>query len=297
MASLQVTKLAEQVIGAMKPAAPGADPVLQQRTAVVLRHLLAAVEEVGLTEEELGRFCGFLDRVAGSGEWRFLTHVFGVDVLVTEMAHGGTETATADNVEGPLYRAGSPQVSTPATLMRADEPGDRLFLSGRVFDRATGHPVAGAVIDVWQSNAAGAYAEDDPTQPEWNFRRCVIADGEGRYEIETVVPGCYQIGDLSGMACGDMMRRLGRHGMRPGHVHFKLSGAGVKPMTSMLYFDGDPWLDDDSIFSVREDVTVEPVRHDDPADIRARGLNAPFMTATFDFQLEPVGADTPAVAA
>lgn len=289
MSGSRVQRLADQVIAAMKPDAAGADPVLQRRLASVLRHLLAAIEEIRLTEQELTAFCGFLDRVAATKEWRFLTHVFGVDVLVTEMAHGGGDEPTADNVEGPLYRPGAPKVESPARLMRVEEPGERLVLKGQVLDQS-GRGVANAEVDVWQSNASGAYAEDDPEQPDWNFRRRVIADAEGRYEIETVVPGCYEIGDLSGMACGDMMRRLGRHGMRPGHIHFKLSGIGVKPMTSMLYFKGDPWLDDDSIFSVREDVTIEPVHHDDAAEIAARGFDGPFLTGGFDFRVEREGA-------
>ncbi len=283
----QLNVLTEQVVAAMKPDAPGADPELQARIAVVLRHLLQAVAEIRLTEGELAALCSFLDRVAATGEWRFLTHVFGLDTLVTDMAHGGTARHTADNVEGPLYRPGAPEAASPARLMRAEEPGERLFLSGRVVEAVTGRPVPHALLDVWQSNAAGAYAEDDAEQPAWNFRRRVTADASGCYEVETVVPGCYEIGDLSGMACGEMMRRLGRHGMRPGHIHFKLSAPGTQPMTAMLYFNGDPWLDDDSIFSVRNDIVLSPARHADAASITARGTAGPFQTASFDFVLEP----------
>ncbi len=287
MPSERVKTLVSQVVGAMKPEAPGADPALQARMAVVLRHLLEAVEDVRLTESELGALCGFLDRVAATREWRFLTHVFGLDTLVTETTHGGDERRTVDNVEGPLYQSGAPVVQSPGLLMRPDEAGERLFLSGRVTEAGTGRTLPHAELDVWQANAVGAYAEDDPSQPEWNFRRRVIADASGRYEIETVVPGCYEIGDLSGMACGDMMRRLGRHGMRPGHIHLKLSAPGAQPMTTLLYFRGDPWIDDDSIFSVRDDVTLTLTRQDDPAEMAKRGVAAPFHTGTFDFALEP----------
>ena len=167
--------------------------------------------------------------------------------------------------------------------------GERLFLSGRVIEAGTSRPLPHAELDVWQANAAGAYAEDDPSQPEWNFRRRVTADAYGHYEIQTVVPGYYEIGDLSGMACGDMMRRLGRHGMRPGHVHLKLSAPGMQKMTTLLYFRGDPWIDDDSIFSVRDDVTLTLTQHDDPAEMAARGVAKPFHTGKFDFALEPAG--------
>ncbi len=293
MPGSRVASLIQQVVGAMRPQAPGADPALQARMAIVLRHLLEAVEETKLTEAELAGLCAFFDTVAATKEWRFLTHVFGLDTLVTETTHGGEGRATVDNVEGPLFRAGAPEVDTPALMMRPDEPGERLFLSGRVVEARSGQPLPHAVLDVWQSNAAGAYAEDDPGQPEWNFRRRVRADAAGRYEVETVVPGCYEIGDLSGMACGRLMQRLGRHGMRPGHVHVKLSAPGAQPMTTLLYFRGDPWIDDDSIFSVREDVTLTLTRHDDAGEMAARGVAAPFHTGHFDFALEP--ASTQAV--
>ncbi len=286
MPSQSVATLISQVTHAMKPGVPGADPALQARLAVVLRHLLEALDEIQLTEAELTALCGFLDRVASTGEWRFLTHVFGLDTLVTEIAHGGDERRTVDNVEGPLYRAGAPIVRSPISIMRPNEAGERLYLSGQVLEAETERPVPHAELDVWQANGVGAYAEDDPSQPDWNFRRRVIADAAGRYEIETVVPGCYEIGDLSGMACGDMMRRLGRHGMRPGHIHLKLSAPGMRPMTTMLYFRGDPWIDDDSIFSVREDVTLTLTRHDDPAELSARALTQPFHTGVFDFALD-----------
>lgn len=289
MPSERVSGLIHQVIGAMRPGAPNADPALQARIAIVIRHVLEAVEEARLTEAELTAVCAFLDKVAQTKEWRFLTHVFGLDTLVTETTHGGDERRTVDNVEGPLFRADAPEVASPALMMRPDEPGERLFLSGRVLNAATGQPLPDAVLDVWQSNAAGAYAEDDPGQPEWNFRRRVRADAAGRYEIETVVPGCYEIGDLSGMACGQLMQRLGRHGMRPGHVHVKLAAPGAQPMTTLLYFRGDPWIDDDSIFSVRDDVTLTLQQHDDPAEMAARGVKAPFHTGQFDFALEPAG--------
>ena len=287
MSSERVINLVGQVTAAMRPTAVGADPALQARMAIVIRHVLEAVEETRLTEAELTNLCAFFDTVAQTREWRFLTHVFGLDTLVTEVTHGGDDRRTVDNVEGPLFRLGAPECPSPALMMQADEQGERLFLSGRVVEAGTGQPIPHAMMDIWQANAVGAYAEDDPSQPDWNFRRRVRADATGRYEIETVVPGCYEIGDLSGMACGQLMLQLGRHGMRPGHIHVKLSAPGSQPLTTLLYFRGDPWIHDDSIFSVRDDVTLTLAQHTDPAEIAARGLQAPFHTGTFDFALEP----------
>lgn len=290
MVGPRTADLIDQVVGAMKADGPGSDPALQQRMAIVLRHLIAAVDEAKLTENELGKVCDFFDRISANGEWRFLTHVFGLDTLVVETSHGGDERRTVDNVEGPLYRPDAPQVDTPALMMEASDPSERLFLSGRVTDIETGQPIAHTVLEFWQSNAAGTYVEDDPSQPDWNFRRRVRADAAGRYEIETVVPGCYEIGDASGMASGRLMTKLGRHRMRPGHIHVKVDAPAAEPMTTLLYFVGDPWIDDDSIFSVRDDVTLTLDRHDDPKELAARGVDRAFTTGSFDFAVERTSA-------
>lgn len=55
----------------------------------------------------------------------------------------------------------------------------------------------------------------------------------------------------------------------------------------MLYLDGDPWLDDDTIFSVKPGLIVALGRHERPEELRARGVDRPFATASYDFTLEP----------
>jgi hypothetical protein len=68
MPSERVSGLIHQVIGAMRPGAPNADPALQARIAIVIRHVLEAVEEARLTEAELTAVCAFLDKVAQTKE-------------------------------------------------------------------------------------------------------------------------------------------------------------------------------------------------------------------------------------
>jgi hydroxyquinol 1,2-dioxygenase len=57
----------------------------------------------------------------------------------------------------------------------------------------------------------------------------------------------------------------------------------------LLYLDGDPWLDDDTIFSVKPDLIVALERHERPEEPRAHGVDRPFSTATYDFTLELAG--------
>jgi catechol 1,2-dioxygenase len=55
----------------------------------------------------------------------------------------------------------------------------------------------------------------------------------------------------------------------------------------MIYLQGDPWLHDDTISSVKPGLVVELAKHDRPQELRARGLDRPFLTGAFDFLLKP----------
>ena len=56
-------------------------------------------------------------------------------------------------------------------------------------------------------------------------------------------------------------------------------------LTTQINLAGDAYLHDDFAFGTRDGLISEAERHTDPAEIRARGLNEPFSTITFDFVL------------
>ncbi len=82
--------------------------------------------------------------------------------------------------DGGHYRQGAPAKDT---LLEPGVTGTRLVISGYVLfpDCRT---VPGAVLDVWQADAAGRY--DDTG---WRLRGVLRSDEAGRYAIETIVPG------------------------------------------------------------------------------------------------------------
>jgi protocatechuate 3,4-dioxygenase beta subunit len=123
----------------------------------------------------------------------------------------------------------APQFEVPAdapsrvVVAGADEPGERLVVSGRALDR--GQPVAGVSIYVFQTDVEGRYskvltgndAELDP--PLHGIMR---SDADGRYEYETIRPGHYD-----GNAA---------------HVHYLVRASGYNPLLLDLWFDDDPEL-------------------------------------------------------
>jgi protocatechuate 3,4-dioxygenase beta subunit len=123
---------------------------------------------------------------------------------------------TADNIEGPFYKAGAPN---RAVLAPKDSDGERLVITGTV--RSTACAIlANATLDIWQADARGGYDNDG-----WGLRGRMQTDKQGRWRVDTIVPGRY----LNGKR------------YRPAHVHVKLRAEGHAELTTQLYFAGDPY--------------------------------------------------------
>jgi protocatechuate 3,4-dioxygenase beta subunit len=155
-----------------------------------------------------------------------------------------------------LAEAGRQHLEIPLMfdVFRADEPGDKLIFSGTV--RSTdGAPLAGATLDVWQANGAAEYSHFQPDVPEYNLRGKLMTDDDGRFEFETVVPSPYEV-PTSG-ATGRLLAALGRSAFRPSHIHFKISHAQASPLTTQIYFEGDPWLDADVVGAVKASLVTK----------------------------------------
>ncbi len=67
-------------------------------------------------------------------------------------------------------------------------------MHGTVF-KADGTPFAGATVEVWHCDTRGFYSHFDPTgkQAPFNMRRTIIADENGRYKFQSIVPHGYGV--------------------------------------------------------------------------------------------------------
>ncbi len=55
---------------------------------------------------------------------------------------------------------------------------------------------------------------------------------------------------------GDILRACGRHPWRPSHLHFIAEAEGFLPLVTEVFPDDDPYLDQDTVFGVREDLLM-----------------------------------------
>src|SRR5436305_346223 len=255
----------------------------EARSGLIVEDLLEAVREVirhhGVTYPEYRRAIEFLAAAGTAGELPLLCDV----LLESTVADAAVSVpgATDPNVEGPFFAAGAPDLGVaggdgapPVPLpMRPDEPGDPLIFTGAV--RSTdGRPLPGAVLDVWQADATGRYSRFAPGLPEWNLRGRLRAGEGGRFAIRTVVPDPYDIPGEPHTA--RILGLLGLEPHRPAHLHVRLEAPGHEPLTTQVYFEGDPWLEHDVVGGARPALTTKLERADGG------------FTARFDFTLAPV---------
>jgi protocatechuate 3,4-dioxygenase beta subunit len=153
-----------------------------------------------------------------------LPHAFAVAAqtpsLLTTPACGAPAKATSEQTEGPYFKRSSP---LRQSLLDDGGPGERLRLTGRVLDTRC-QPVANALLDFWQADAAGAYDNRG-----FRMRGHQFSDAAGTFRLDTVLPGLYP--------------------GRTRHIHVKVQAPGGRVLTTQLYFPDEAANRGDGIFS------------------------------------------------
>ena len=126
---------------------------------------------------------------------------------------------TLSQTEGPYYTPDTPERNT---LLEDGMQGTRLILVGYVLDQNC-QVLSNAWIDFWQADANGQYDNSG-----YRLRGHQFSDAQGRYYLETIVPGEYP--------------------GRTEHIHFKVQPQNGNVLTSQLYFPDVSANQSDGIF-------------------------------------------------
>ena len=271
------------------------NPRVKQIVQRVAADLFRTIEDFDVTPAEFWAAMSYLTEVGARNEYGLLAAGLGVEHFLDlrfdeKERQAGLAGGTPRTIEGPLYLADAPLSQGEARLDDGTEQGEVLFMEGQVRD-TDGHPIPGAVVDVWHANTKGGYSFFDPSQKPWNLRRRIETDAEGRYRFRSILPsgyGCPPDGPTQ-----KLLDQLGRHGRRPAHVHFFVSAPGYRQLTTQINIAGDEYLHDDFAFATRDELIPAVRRQDGEAEEKARGLNAPYSEITFDFALNRAVADVP----
>ncbi|MDB5904162.1 MAG: hydroxyquinol 1,2-dioxygenase [Betaproteobacteria bacterium] len=265
-----------------------ADPRFRKVMESLIQHLHAFLREVELTEAEWFEAIRFLTATGQKcddkrQEYILLSDVLGVSMLVDAINHRRPGAATENTVLGPFYVHGAPEIQNGGD-MAAGWEGEPTYVTGSV--RSTdGKPIAGAVLDLWQSNSEGWYDVQLADTGGRQLRARLRTDEEGLFRFRTIKPTAYPV--PTDGPVGAILDRMGRHAMRPAHLHFMVSAPGYETVVTHLFVQGDPYLESDVVFAVKDSLVVEFKRSDSEAEAAHVGVDAPFYTAAYDFVLKP----------
>ena len=148
---------------------------------------------------------------------------------------------TPRQTPGPFYPETLP-LDRDNDLTRVDgrdgrAQGEYTELGGRVVD-ARGRPLAGVQVEIWQCNAFGRYHHPRDNRgvsldPYFQGYGSFTTGADGGYRFRTIKPVSYP-------------------GRTP-HIHFALSGPGVRAFTTQLYVAGEPANERDFVLnSIRD---------------------------------------------
>jgi len=265
------------------------DPRTKQLLQAAVKHLHAFAREVDLTTNELINLAEIFTQAgkisdASRHEFLLMSDVMGLTMVVDYNTNQKPEGAFESSVLGPFYRADAPWIDIGGDICRQKDAGTPALVSGRVLS-TDGSRVRDAVLDIWQVTANGMYENTDPSQVEFNCRGRLRAAEDGSFRFWTVKPVPYPI-PKDGPA-GLILNGAQRHNMRAAHIHVIVEAPGYEKVISELFVAGDPYIDSDAVFGVKDSLTVEFVIHESRADAKKYGRSTPFYTVDYDFVLVP----------
>jgi hydroxyquinol 1,2-dioxygenase len=262
------------------------DARLRQIMGSLIKHLHAFVRDIEPSEKEWATAIDFLTRTGKMcdekrQEFILFSDVMGVSMLVDAINHRLASGATPTTVEGPFHIPDAPPISDGGNMAKS-APGIPCFISGKVRD-LDGKPVAGAKLDLWQTDGEGFYeAQRDVTEP-W-MRGLYRTQPDGSYTIRTVAPIGYTI-PMDGPV-GQLMQKTTISHMRPAHIHFCLEAPGYHRVVTHLFQRGCPYIETDVVYGVKEPLIVDFVKK--PAGQAPNGekVDTPFYVINYDFVLQ-----------
>ena len=263
----------------------------RQIMASAVKHLHAFARDVQLTEEEWFAGIKFLTAVGQKcddkrQEFILLSDVLGLSMMIVALNHKTLPGATEATVLGPFFAHGAKEYGYGGDLrVGCTMKGEDVWVSGRVLG-ADGKPVANAALDIWQAKADGIYDVQE-ADAEFELRGRVKASAKGEYAFASYKPKFYSI-PMDGPVGSLVSGTTGNH-MRPAHMHAIVSAPGYQQVITHVFVEGDPYLDGDAVFAVKNSLVAKYKKVNNAAEAKKLGMPNPFLKLEFDFHLSPAG--------
>lgn len=246
------------------------------------------ISETNLTTDEWMSTINFLTHTGQTcsplrQEFILLSDVLGVSALVDSLNNPPIGKATESSVLGPFFTEDAPDVPFGESIA-SEGKGEYMYVEGRVLT-SKGEPIPDAVIETWETDEQGFYDTQYSERSVPDCRGRLRTNAEGTYGYRAVVPVSYPIpGDGP---VGDLLLKLGRHNVRPNHLHMMIDAPGFRKLVTSLYPEGDEFLSSDAVFGVKKSLVVKLTEVDDEVVARERGFpkGTKFKLLKYDFTL------------
>jgi hydroxyquinol 1,2-dioxygenase len=233
------------------------DERLREIMQSLARHLHAFAAEVGLTEEEWHLAIRMLTETGHITDERrqefiLLSDVLGASMQVISVNNEAYGDATEATVFGPFFVEDSPGIEQGGDIA-GPASGQPCWVEGTVRD-ATGAPVAGARIEVWEADADGFYdVQYDDARVAG--RAHLFSEADGSFRFWAVTPTPYPIPHDGPV--GRLLAAVDRSPMRASHLHFMVTAPGCRTLVTHIFVRGCSYLEGDSVFGVKESLVVD----------------------------------------
>jgi len=267
------------------------DPRFQRVMSSLITHLHDFVRDVNLTEQEWINALMFLTATGKActdkrQEFILLSDTLGVSVLVISLNHPPEQGSLESTVLGPFYWENAPEFPLGGNLA-AGVSGEPAFYSGRVLT-TDGKPIANALLDIWSGDGDGTYDMQMAGDVGMKARGKIRTDAQGRYWFRSIKPTYYPV--PTDGPVGVMLRRMGRHPNRPGHIHMIVSAPGYEAVTTHLFVANSEYLDSDAVFGMKESLVTQFDKHPPGKAPTGEAVSEPFYTVQYDFRLRKSAA-------
>jgi protocatechuate 3,4-dioxygenase beta subunit len=127
--------------------------------------------------------------------------------------------------------------------------GQLIRIAGRVVNQDSS-PIVGAVIELWQANAAGKYRHemdqfDAPIDPNFTGIGRIVTDPDGYYKFQSIKPGAYPVAESDWW-------------WRPPHIHFSILGPSwMDRFVTQIFFPGEALNETDLLLNAVHDPEVK----------------------------------------
>ncbi|MFO1118239.1 MAG: dioxygenase [Beijerinckiaceae bacterium] len=263
------------------------DPRIRETLQALVRHLHAFVREVRPSEAEWTAAIGFLTRTGQictdrRQEFILLSDTLGVSMLVDLLNHGRGGAGTETTVLGPFYVASPPEIAQGGDIA-AGLPGEPVYIEG-VVSSQDGAPLAGAIVDVWQSDDQGRYDLQFENPDTMFLRGRLVADAQGRFGFWSIMPKSYPI--PTDGPVGALLATAGRHPYRPAHVHFRIAAPGCAELVTHIFVSGDEYLTSDVVFAVKQSLIADFETRTRTIPLAGPAIEKPHRYLRYDFVLQ-----------